>query len=300
MHRAFVIALAASLAVGCSTTMRRDGHAPTRVMSDRAVTGLKFPEAVVYDPQAKVLYAGQFGELKPAEKDGKGKIARVALDGKILDDQFLPTGGDVLNKPKGMWVEGNRLWVTDIDVVWVFDLKTRRGRKIELPGMKFANDLAVRGGALFVTDNRNDLLYRVEPADFLAGGAPKVTPLASGKAMNPNGIYPGRDGSLLVVGFMSAQQPRGLYSVGADGAVKTLASNLGRLDGVYPMPDGSVLLTDWNTGSLSRWSAGTGMQTLASGFKGPADFAVVPGDDGVTVVVPDLVKSELRILRLGH
>jgi len=33
--------------------------------------------SVAYDPKAKVLYVGQFGsELKPAEKDGKGKISK--------------------------------------------------------------------------------------------------------------------------------------------------------------------------------------------------------------------------------
>lgn len=300
MRRAVSIGLALSAFLAIAPFgLCTEASAQTRVVSERTVTGFKFPESVIYDPKAKVLYVGQFGELKPAEKDGKGKISRVSLDGKVLDEQFLPTGGDVLNKPKGMWVEGNRLWVTDIDVVWVFDLQTRRGRKAELPGMQFANDLAVKGNVLYVTDNRNDHVYRVEPADFLEGGAPKVTPFASGKSLNPNGIYPAKDGSLLVVGFMSPQQPRGIYALGADGQVRTVAKDLGRLDGIYEMQDGSLLVTDWNSATLSRWSAGSGMQTLASGFKGPADFCVVPTASGFLVVVPDLVKSELRLVELG-
>jgi hypothetical protein len=271
-----------------------------KVLSDQTATGFKFPESVAYDSQAKVLYVSQFGsELKPAEKDGKGRISKVSLDGKILEEQFLPTGSDVLNKPKGLWVEGSRLWVTDIDVVWVFDLKTRKGRKADLPGVTFANDPAVRSNVLFISDNRADALFRVEPADFLDKGAPKVTRVFSGKSVNPNGLYPARDGSLLMVGFMSAEQPRGIYALGADGQIKTLAADVGRLDGVYEMDDGSLLVTDWNTGSLFRWSAKTGKQTLASGFKGPADFCVVPEAAGLLVVVPDLAKSELRLLRLG-
>ena len=282
--------------------IRRPPGLRTRPSSEKTATGFKFPESVAYDPQAKVLYVSEFGsELKPAEKDGKGRISRVALDGKILDEKFLPAGGDVLNKPKGLWVEGTRLWVTDLDVVWVFDLKTRRGRKAELPGMNFANDLAVKANVLYVTDNRNDLLYRVEPADFLEGGAPKVTPLASGKEMNPNGVYPAKDGSLLIVGFKSAEQPRGIYAVSRDGQVKTLAKDLGRLDGIYELEDGSLLITDWATASLARWTSGAGMQPLAKGFKGPADFCVAPSaTGGLLVVVPDLVKSELRIVELGR
>ena len=37
------------------------------------------------------------------------------------------------------------------------------------------------------------------------------------------------------------------------------------------------------------------MQTLATGFKGPADLCVM----GNTVYVPDLIKGEIRIVRLG-
>lgn len=274
-----------------------------RAVSEQTVTGFAFPESVAYDPSAKVLYVSQFGgtEPKPAEKDGKGKISKVSLSGKILEEQFLPTPGEILNKPKGIWIRGNRLWVTDIDVVWIFDLKTRKGRKLELPGIKFANDPAVKGNALYVSDNRADQLYRVEPADFLnAKSDPKVTLVFSGKSVNPNGLYPAKDGSLLMVGFMSDKEARGIYSFGAKGEVKALSKAIGRLDGLYQMKDGTILATDWNSGSLFRWSPKTGMETLASGFKGPADFCVVPEAKGLMVVVPDLVKSELRMIRLAE
>ena len=274
---------------------------PIKVASEQTATGFAFPESVAYDPQAKVLYVSQFGsELKPVEKDGKGRISKVSLTGQILEAQFLPAPGGTLNKPKGLWVEGNRLWVTDIDVVWVFDLKTRRGRKVELPGIQFANDVAARANMLYVSDNRADRLYRVEPADFLEKGDPKVTTVFSGKSVNPNGLYPARDGSLLMVGFMSAEQPRGIYSVNAGGEIKVLAKDLGRLDGLFEMDDGTLLVTDWNSGSLARWSAKAGMEPLAKGFKGPADFCVVPDGQGLLVVVPDLVKSELRLVRLAR
>jgi len=274
-----------------------------RVVSEQTAGGFAFPESVAYEPDAKVLYVSQFGgtELKPAEKDGKGKISKVSLSGKILEEQFLPTPGETLNKPKGIWVKGDRLWVTDIDVVWVFDLKTRKGRKMELPGIKFANDPAVAGNVLYVSDNRADLLFRVEPADFLnAKSDPKVTLALSGKSVFPNGLYPAKDGSLLMVGFQSAEQPRGIYSLGAGGELKALSKDLGRLDGLYEMSDGTLLATDWNSGSLFSWTPKTGMKTLASGFKGPADFCVVPEAKGYLVVVPDLVKSELRMIRLAE
>jgi sugar lactone lactonase YvrE len=302
---AIALALVGFLVAGCAGSTSPGATQdvkPLRIVSEQTAKGFAFPESVAYDPRAKVLYVSEFGsELKPAEKDGKGRISRVSLTGQILDKQFLPgPGGEALNKPKGIWVEGNRLWVTDIDVVWVFDLTTRRGKKLALPGAQFANDPAVSRGALYVSDNRADQLFRVEPADFLeTSAAPKVTRVFQGKAINPNGVYPAKDGSLLVVGFMSAEQARGIYSVAGSGEIKTLAPSLGRLDGLYQMDDGSLLVTDWNSGSLLRWSA-KGTEPLAKGFKGPADFCVVPEANGLLVVVPDLVQSELRMVRLAR
>jgi hypothetical protein len=271
-----------------------------KAVSESTVSGFPFPESVGCDATGKVLYVSQFvSELKPAEKDGRGRISKVSLDGKMLEEQFLPAQGGVLNKPKGIWVAGSRLWVTDIDVVWVFDTKTKKGRKLDLPGAQFANDPAVAGKALYVSDNRGDAVFKVEPADFLnAKAEPKVTRLASGQSFNPNGLYPARDGSILMVGFAGPDQPRGIYSLGRDGKVKTLAKDVGRLDGVYQAKGGRLLVTDWSSGSLLSWTPKGGKRTLASGFKGPADFCVVPDEKGLTVIVPDLVKSELRLIRL--
>jgi hypothetical protein len=271
-----------------------------KAVSESTVSGFPFPESVGCDAKGKALYVSQFvSALKPEEKDGKGRISKVGLDGKMLEEQFLPASGQVLNKPKGIWIAGNRLWVTDIDVVWVFDTRTKKGRKVDLPGAKFANDPIVSGKALYVSDNRGDALFKVEPADFLnAKAEPKVSRLASGQSLNPNGLYPARDGSILIVGFAGPDQPRGIYALGADGKVRTLAKDVGRLDGVYQAKDGTLLVTDWASGSLFSWTAKGGKQALATGFKGPADFCVVPEKQGLLVVVPDLVKSELRLVHL--
>ena len=272
-----------------------------KVVSDQAVTGFPFPESVGCDAKNKVLYVGQFvSELKPAEKDGKGRISKVSLDGKVLEERFLPTGSDVLNKPKGIWVRGDRLWVTDIDAVWVFDLKSRKGRKLEVAGMGFANDPTVKGNELFVSDNRADVLYRVEPADFLnLKGNPQVGIVFAGKGINPNGLYPAKDGSILMGGFLSDKQARGIYSIDRNGEIKTLAPDVGRVDGIYQLKDGTLLVTDWNSGSLAHWSQKGGLQPLAKGFKGPADFCVIPDAKGYNVYVPDLAKSEVRLIRLA-
>ena len=303
MRGTFAIGLALSAflvmsQIGFSPAAAADG---LKVVSDQTATGFKFPESVAYDAEAKVLYVSEFGsELKPAEKDGKGRISKVSLSGKILEPAFLPVPGQILNKPKGIWVKGNRLWVTDIDVVWVFDLKTKKGRKVAVP-IGFANDPAVVGNVLYVSDNRADALIKIEPADFLnARGEPQVTTIFSGAGVNPNGLYPARDGMLLMVGFLSPDKPRGIYALGVSGQIKKLSEPIGRLDGIYELRDGSYLATDWNSGSLFQWMQNGEMRKLADGMKGPADFCVIPQAGGLTVVVPDLVQGQLRFVQLRN
>src|SRR5512134_2060635 len=126
------------------------GAAAPKVVSEKSVGGFVNPESVGCDPQGKALYVGNFGapKLDPAAKEGMGFISKLSLDGKVVDKIFFPApGGEPLNKPKGIWIRGNRLWVTDIDAVWVFDLKTRKGKKFEIPGITFANDPAVHGNS---------------------------------------------------------------------------------------------------------------------------------------------------------
>ncbi len=294
-------AVSAAFVIALSAIPRPASADGVKVVSDTVATGFTFPESVAYDANAKVLYVSEFGsELKPTLKDGKGRISKVALDGTILEQTFLPAAGQTLDKPKGIWVAGDRLWTTDIDSVWVFDTTTKAGKKVALPGIKFANDPTVLGNTLYVSDNRGDQLYSVEPADFLnTSGEPKVTLVWSGQSINPNGVYPAADGSLLLVGFGSKDTPRGIHVMAPGGGLKALSEGIGRLDGVYEMADGSLLVTDWNSGTLFQWSAASGIKTLASGFKGPADFAVAPNSGGLLVVVPDLITSELRLIQLA-
>jgi len=272
--------------------------AQLKVASDTKFEGVTHAESIGCDPNNQAIYASEFGsKLAPLEKDGAGYISKWSLDGKLLEKKFLPAAGETMNKPKGIWVQGNRLWTTDIDSVWIFDLETKKGRKLAIPGAQFANDPAVRGHALYVTDNRGDQLFRIAPADFLhMKGDPEITTVFKGAGVNPNGIWPAQ--SIAVVGFASADSPRAIYRLDKDHQPKAVSDPIGRLDGVYELKDGSLLVSDWNSGSLFQWSKAMGMHKLADGFKGPADFCAIEGDSEVTVYLPDLVQSHVRIIRL--
>ena len=275
---------------------------PFSVASKVRVSGLGHPESVAYDPGDRTLLVSRFGSvLRPTLKDGKGKISRVSLTGRLLEERFLPGPGDILHKPKGIWVEGRRAWVADIDTAWVFDLTNRKGRKVLLPGARFANDVALMDGSLFVSDTATGKIYRVSPADFLSiAGHPEVSVFASGLSFGPNGLCPTPGGTLLVAGYDMGGRDRGIYEVDGRGSVRVLAEGLGRLDGIARLSTGLLILTDWKSGSLLLWDEHSGHRALASGLRGPADFCLVPRERGLTVVVPDLVTGDLYIIGLAR
>jgi len=297
MRTKLLFALIPMFAASCAT-MEGGGApgGPMHVVSDTVISGFAFPESVGCDASEKVLYVSQFGgtELKPGEKDGKGFISKVALDGRVIEQRVF---SDTMNKPKGIWVEGGRLWVTDIDGVWIFDTRSKKGRKIAIPGAEFANDVTMRNGVVWVSDNRTDQLFRIEPADFLdASTEPRVTTVWAKREVYPNGLWPAKDGTLLMAGFLAADKPKPVYSMGHDNMTKPVTQPIGRLDGLAQLPDGSLLATDWDSGSFFRYTVQDGVQPLAKNFKGPADFCMM----GDTAYVPDLVQGQVRIVKLAR
>jgi len=271
------------------------------VISDRSITGFMHPESVAFDPKDKVLYVSQFGSvLNPTLKDGKGKISKVSLEGKIIEDNIFSVSGYTLNKPKGIWIENGKLWVVDIDLVWIFDLTTLKGRTIDLPGVVFANDPTVIDNNLFISDSSGKKIYLVQPADFLSHKIePKISLFASDLFFEPNGLCPGQDGSLFAVGFDMNGSDQGLYSFNREGKPDIHIKDLGMLDGLVQLKSGCFLITDWKSKTLLKYSQVSGIENIAGGFEGPADFCIVDKGDKLLIAVPDLVKSEIRLIRIA-
>jgi len=288
-------------AMACTAYAAEHREMNVTVTSDRKVSGFVHPESVAFDPDEKVLYVSEFGSvLRPTLKDGKGRISKVSLEGRVIEKHCLPIGHDILHKPKGIWIEGDRLWVTDIDAVWIFDLDTRRGKKVILPDALFANDPTVMKDSLYVSDSTKKCIYRITPADFLSENvSPHVAIYGTTLSFGPNGLFPAADGdTLLVAGYSTEEQEYGVYAIESCESLSTVVRNLGMLDGLVQLDDGSIMVTDWKSQSLILWHRKGGLKTLATDFRGPADFCVVPDKGGLLVVVPDLVVGDLRFIRL--
>ena len=288
------LALAALLALGLAAPAPAQWH----VSAQTTVTGLGHPESVAWDPRDQTLYLSNFGPpLKPGQKDHRGYISRLDQGGRVLEPRRLPAEGS-LHKPKGLWLQGRRLWTADIDALWVFDLDSRQGRRLELPGAVFLNDPVVAGGRLYVSDTQAHRVYQVEPADFLAT-EPAISLRLEQKDLAPNGLWALPDGALLIASSPRDGSQGSLWRLepGAKQA-QPLTPPAGRLDGLAALPDGTLLFTDWISGGLYALEPSGQRRWLAGRFQGPADFALIPQGGGFLLVLPDLVSGELHFLTL--
>jgi hypothetical protein len=140
------------------------GVASLNAQEIKTVGGFKHPESVVSD--GTFLYVADIGlAMKPAEKDGDGKILKVDKDGKILDAAFIK---ETLNAPKGLAIDGSTLYVNDIDRLLAFDLKTANKLfEISFSGTtSFLNDIAVFDKTtLFVSATDKNKIFKVNLTD---------------------------------------------------------------------------------------------------------------------------------------
>lgn len=122
-------------------------------------TLLRTPESVLYDAKEKLLYVSEI-DGAPDGKDGKGAIAKVSPDGKIINTNWV-TG---LNAPKGMGMYKGKLYVADLTEVVVIDIdKAKIIQRIPVEGSVFLNDISIdKEGLVYVSDTRNFKVYRIE------------------------------------------------------------------------------------------------------------------------------------------
>ena len=237
-----------------------------KVLSEKTVTGFGHVESVAYDPHAKVFYISDFGPaLKPADKDGQGKLTNF-LDGRQDHERRrYPARRQSHEQAEGHLDRAAIVWMTDIDSVWVFDLKTKKGKKLPLPGITFANDPTVIGDSLYVSDNRSDQLVKLDAGRFPQCEIAEDQVIYSRRqGVNPNGLYPGKGGTLLMAGFAARISRAASIRMVPGKRAEVHLRDIGLLDGLYQMKDGDLLATDWVSGSLFQWNKKMGMHMLAT------------------------------------
>lgn len=125
-------------------------------------TVLTTNESVLYDADGQKLYVSNI-DGKPLDKDGKGFISILSLDGKVENLKWA-TG---LNAPKGMGIFDGHLYVTDIDRIVAIDLKTGKMTKEWKPEKaEFLNDITVSDNSVYASDMALGMIHKIENGEL--------------------------------------------------------------------------------------------------------------------------------------
>lgn len=259
-----------------------------------SLDGFSTPESVAFDPERNEFYVSNVAG-NGAEKDGAGYISRVSRDGEMLEAEWV-TG---LDAPKGLALDGDTLYVTDIDRLVAIDVETGAiSGTWPGEGAQFLNDPAVADdGRVFVSDMVRSAIYVLDGDAFTLW-------LEDPALHHPNGLKVD-EGRLVVAPWGQDMQPDMTTRVGGylltvdldSQAIAPLGSDepVGNLDGLEPDGAGNWLVTDWVAGGLFR--IGTdGAERLHALAPGSADLGFVAEDD--LAIVPMMMDDRITAYRI--
>ncbi|NNC97562.1 MAG: gluconolaconase [Gammaproteobacteria bacterium] len=238
---------------------------------------LDSPESVVLSTDKSFYYVSNVNGEGDA-KDENGYIARVSLQGELLQ-QYWASG---LNGPKGLALSGTTLYVSDIDQLVAIDTATGKIiKRVDVPGAKFLNDVAVSSVGVLVSDSANARIYNyvddsisVWFEDERLGGV--------------NGLLP--QTNRLLITTMSKGE---LLSLEWESKMlSVLAGDMKNADGIVMLDNGSFIVSSW-PGKLYHID-NQGMQSLLlDTSEQPVylnDFLLV----GNTLIVPNWQPGSIR------
>jgi len=235
-------------------------------------SGLNNPESVVYHESSDTLFVSSVNG-SPVEKDGKGYISKVLLDGTILSIQWIVG----LNAPKGLAIHDNTLYVSDIDTLLAIDIPSGIiTNTYKVDDAKFLNDVAASNlGEIFVSDMVLNRIHRLSNGQFDIW-------LESPDLENPNGLHAEGDNIILgawgvMTDGFSTETPGHLKSISLkDKSITSLGgAPIGNLDGVESDGKDGYYVTDWMAGKLFQINSNGEATLLLELEQGMADHEVI-------------------------
>ena len=288
---------------GCSTSEA----APIETHLVHVVEGFPQPEAVAYDRGQDVFFVSSMDGFGSA-KDGRGSISRIHAGNPDRVDTFLQSGinGITLNAPKGMALQGDTLWVADIDVLRGFDRRT--GAPLATLDLAphdavLLNDIAAGpDGVLRVTDSclqmtEVGVIYTNGSKIFEIGRGGAISVVAQGNDLgHPNGIdWDARERRWVVATFHPFQSQ--VYAMRPGEASRTvLAQGIGRFDGLQVLEDGRIVVTAWRDSSLHVFAGGKDERAITDLWQ-PAALGVDTRRD--RLAIPLVLQGRVQIWELA-
>ncbi len=249
---------------------------------------LEVPECALFNPAENLLYISNVSGA-PAEKNNKGFISKVDLDGQIVKLRWA-TG---LNAPKGMAIYGNSLYVADIDILVQIDLSTGEiVKRYPAEGAVFLNDVAAdTEGNIYVGDSsaENGRIYRLSKG-LLDNW------LTSPEIERPNGLHM-QDGNLLAGDGGNGK----LNSIDLKTRkITKVAQTDSGIDGIKPDGKGNYFTSNWKSRTTLITAEGKTivlMDTAAEEMNA-ADFEYLA--DRKLLVIPTFFDNRLIAYKVGE
>jgi hypothetical protein len=243
-------------------------------------TILAVPESVLFDEKEKCLWVSCI-DGKPGEADGKGCIAQLRPDGRIIDKEWLCG----LNAPKGMARFGKFLFVADLTELVMIDIGNRKiEKKIMVEGASFLNDVTVdQNGTVYISDSNTGKVHVYKEGTIS---------LFLEKLERPNGLLSiGSDVLVLASGV--------LYKVGSEKNLVKLAEGMERsTDGIEQVKPGEFVVSCWS--GVVYYITEKGLITQLLDTRPSKSNTADIGYDPITrtVFIPTFFKKNVRAYKL--
>jgi sugar lactone lactonase YvrE len=255
---------------------------PSEAQKVGETSGLKVPEAVRYDADLDAYFISNING-NPSQRDNNGFIARVHAD-SLNAVTMLAEGGKRglnLNAPKGLAIQGDTLFVTDIWMLRKFNKRTGEylgAVSLRDYGATFLNDIAVGPDGIYITDTgilfdeSGNMTHPGENRVYKVNGLRVTIALRGDSLMNPNGItWDAANARFILAPFggpnLQAWNP-------GTAQTTTLVSGPGGYDGVEVLRNGNILVSSWTDSTVHVVHGGNHMMPLVRNVAAPADIGV--------------------------
>lgn len=241
---------------------------PTQMSSNVKVYGsFRMAESCTFDPSRNLILAMNAGVSEDMQPND-GYVSLLNPDGSVHTAKWIGNdrNGLTLNQPLGSAIQGDTLYVADIDHVRMFDLASGQPQgAVQVQGATGLNGIAVtRDGTVYASNTRDpQRVYKVTPdgqsSIFLEG-----SPL-----MAPNGVAIDNDGNIVVINIGNNH----VMTFNPAGALinTEYAAESGN-DGVVVLADGTKIVSSVRFGSISRIRPGQDAEVIAVGIPSAASI----------------------------
>jgi hypothetical protein len=278
MKNLLLILVAVFAFMACQPAKQEEAavFSPKLTLKWESDTVLTTCESVIYDSANDVLYVANING-QPTDKDGNGFIAKLGLDGKIVQAQWV-SGMDA---PKGMGIYNGKLFVSDINRIHEIDIATGAiANTYVVDSAQFLNDITIdANGKVYVSDSNVGNILVLENgvvSEYLSGVAGVNGLLSEGT-------------NLQMVSFAT-----GVFNtIDANKQITLKTDSIDAGDGIEALAEGGYLVSSW-TGKVTYvspdWKNSLLLDTSAESINA-ADIEYIA--DKRLLLVPTFFKNKV-------